>query len=51
VRSSPMRLPFMLVIAAVALAVSFVVWKLTGGTVVFFFLPLLLGLPLLGRRR
>ena len=40
-----------LLMAAAAVVLSLLVWRLTGGAVVFFFLPLLFGLPLLGRRR
>lgn len=46
-----MRLPTILIIVAVAVLVSFVIYRMTGGTVVFFALPLLFALPFLGRRR
>ena len=47
-----MRWGLGLAVAAAGIAISVLVWGLTGGTVAFFFLPLLfLGLPLLGRRR
>jgi len=47
-----MRWGLMLVAALVGIATSALVWVATGGKVAFFFLPLLLlGLPLLGRRR
>ncbi len=46
-----MRALTMLVVALVAVLVSVAVWYATGGHFIFFFLPLLFGLPLLGRRR
>jgi hypothetical protein len=46
-----MRPLTMLIVAAIALVVSVAVWYATGGHFVFFALPLLFGLPLLGRRR
>ena len=41
----------MLLIALAAIGISVVVYLATGGHFVFFFLPLLFGLPLLRRRR
>jgi hypothetical protein len=41
----------MLMVALGAIALSVIVYLATGGHFVFFFLPLLFGLPLLGRRR
>jgi hypothetical protein len=41
----------MLLVVLAAVAVSVAVYFATGGHFVFFFLPLLFGLPLLGRRR
>jgi hypothetical protein len=41
----------LLLVVAAAIAISVAVYYATGGTFVFFFLPLLFGLPLLGRRR
>jgi hypothetical protein len=46
-----MRAPVMLLVVLAAVAVSVAVYFATGGHFVFFFLPLLFGLPLLGRRR
>lgn len=46
-----MRPTTMLLVAAIAIAVSVAVYFATGGHFVFFALPLLFGLPLLGRRR
>ena len=46
-----MRPLTILIVAAVAIAVSVAIWFATGGHFVFFALPLLFGLPLLGRRR
>ena len=43
-------LSFVLVVLA-SLVASVIVYLATGGAFVFFFLPLLLGLPLLGRGR
>lgn len=45
-----MRLPTMLLIIAAALVVSVLIYMATGGHLVFFALPLLFGLPFLGRR-
>ncbi len=41
----------MLIVALGAVALSVAIYFATGGHFVFFFLPLLFGLPLLGRRR
>lgn len=46
-----MRPMTMLFVAAVAIAISVAIWYATGGHFVFFALPLLFGLPFLGRRR
>jgi hypothetical protein len=46
-----MRVSTMLLVTLAAVALSVAIWRLTGGHVAFFFLPLLIGLPLLGRRR
>lgn len=46
-----MRPLTMLMVAAAAVAISVAIWYATGGHFVFFALPLLFGLPLLGRRR
>lgn len=46
-----MRPATILFVVVAALVVSVLVYMATGGAFVFFFLPLLLGLPLLGRRR
>ncbi len=46
-----MRPLTMLIVAAAAVAISVAIWYATGGHFVFFALPLLFGLPLLGRRR
>ena len=46
-----MRPMTMILIVLAAIGVSIVVYRLTGGHFVFFFLPLLFGLPFLGRRR
>lgn len=46
-----MRLGVSLLILFLGLAVSGAVWLLTGGRVALLLLPLLFGLPLLGRRR
>lgn len=40
----------MILVVLGAIALSVVVWLATGGHFVFFFLPLLFGLPFLGRR-
>ncbi|HEY9219302.1 MAG TPA: hypothetical protein VIO94_14730 [Phenylobacterium sp.] len=46
-----MRWPLTLLILVGGLALSGLVWWASGGRVAFLFLPLLLGLPLLSRRR
>jgi hypothetical protein len=46
-----MRATTMLLVALAAVLVSVLVYMATGGLFVFFALPLLFGLPLLGRRR
>ena len=46
-----MRPVTMLLVAAAAIAVSIAVYSATGGHFIFFALPLLFGLPFLGRRR
>lgn len=46
-----MRATTMLIVAVIAIAISVAVYFATGGHLVFFALPLLFGLPLLGRRR
>lgn len=46
-----MRLGWTLLIVLIALAVSVAVYFATGGRFIFFVLPLLFGLPLLGRGR
>ena len=46
-----MRPGVMLIVVVVAIAVSAAVYFATGGRFVFFALPLLFVLPLLGRRR
>ena len=46
-----MRASTMVLVTLAAVAISVVIWRLTGGHVAFFFLPLLIGLPFLGRRR
>ena len=46
-----MRPLTLLIVALVAVGLSVGIYRLTGGHFVFFFLPLLFGLPLLGRRR
>ncbi|HYC69379.1 hypothetical protein [Brevundimonas sp.] len=46
-----MRLGTMAIIVVAAVALSVAVYYATGGHFVFFALPLLFGLPLLGRRR
>ena len=46
-----MRWPLTLGLIAAAVVVAVVVWYASGGRFVFFFLPLLLGLPLMGRSR
>jgi hypothetical protein len=46
-----MRLSLHLIIILAAIAVSVAIYFATGGRFIFFALPLLLGLPLLGRGR
>lgn len=46
-----MRPLTLLLVAAVAVAISVAIYMATGGHFVFFALPLLFGLPLLSRRR
>ena len=46
-----MRPGTMIIVAIAAVAVSVALYYATGGHFVFFFLPLLFGLPFLGRRR
>ena len=46
-----MRASTMVLVTLAAVALSVAIWRLTGGHLVFFFLPLLFGLPFLGRRR
>jgi hypothetical protein len=46
-----MRAPTMLLVTLAAVGVGLAIWRLTGGHVAFFFLPLLFGLPFLRRRR
>jgi hypothetical protein len=46
-----MRPLTMLLVVAAAIAISVAVYFATGGAFVFFFLPLLFGLPFLARRR
>ena len=46
-----MRLPLNLLIIIAAIAISVGVYYASGGRFIFFALPLLFGLPLLGRRR
>jgi hypothetical protein len=46
-----MRLPLNLLLILGAIALSVGVWYASGGRFAFFALPLLFGLPLLGRRR
>lgn len=46
-----MRPLTMFAVAVVALLISVGVWYATGGHFAFFFLPLLVCLPVLGRRR
>jgi hypothetical protein len=45
------RLPLTLVILAAGIAISVAAYLLSGGRLMLLFLPLILGLPLLGRRR
>lgn len=44
-----MRLGMTLLILLVGVAISVAVWVFSGGTFAFFFLPLILGLPLMWR--
>ncbi len=46
-----MRWPLTLGLLAAGIVLAVVVWYASGGRFLFFFLPLLIGLPLLGRRR
>ena len=46
-----MRLSVTLLILFLGLALSGAVWALTGGRVALLFLPLLVGLPMMWRRR
>lgn len=46
-----MRMPLNLLIIAAAVALSVVIWWASGGRFFVLALPLLFGLPLLGRRR
>lgn len=46
-----MRWPLTLGLIVAAMLVAVVVWYASGGRFLFFFLPLLFGLPLLGRGR
>lgn len=46
-----MRLTTTLLILAAGVALSFAIWKVSGGTFAFFVLPLILGLPFVWRRR
>lgn len=46
-----MRWPLMVGLVVAAIGISVIVWYATGGRLLFFFLPLLIGLPLLGRTR
>ncbi|WP_374512779.1 hypothetical protein [Brevundimonas sp.] len=46
-----MRWPLMLGLVVAAIGIAVVVWYASGGRFLFFFLPLLIGLPLLGRTR
>ena len=46
-----MSWPLTLIVLIAGLAISAIVWWASGGKAVFLFLPLLLGLLLLGRRR
>lgn len=43
-----MRLPLNLIIVLAAIAISVAIYLATGGRFIFFALPLLFGLPLLG---
>lgn len=44
-----MRLPLNLFIILAAIGVAVLVWYASGGRFFLFFLPLMLGLPLMGR--
>lgn len=44
-----MRWPLTLGLVVAAVILAIVVWFASGGRFLFFFLPLLIGLPLLGR--
>ena len=46
-----MRLTTTLLILAAGIALSFGIWKLSGGTSAFFVLPLVFGLPFVWKRR
>lgn len=46
-----MRLQTTLMVAIAGLLLSLAIWWATGGKFAFFFLPILLGLPMLGRNR
>jgi hypothetical protein len=46
-----MRWPLTLAILAAGLALSVIVWMLSGGRFGFLFLPLIFGLPFVLRRR
>jgi len=46
-----MRLPLNLIIILAAIAISVAIYFATGGRFIFFALPLLFGLPFLGRGR
>jgi len=45
------RLPWQIGVFAAAVALSVGIWFLSGGRAFVFLLPLIFGLPLLGRRR
>ena len=46
-----MRWPLVLGLVVAAIGLAAVAWYASGGRFMFFFLPLLIGLPLLGRAR
>ena len=46
-----MRLSMTILILLAGVAISVAVWVFTDGRFVFFFLPLILGLPLVWRRK
>ena len=46
-----MRLPMTLLILAVGIGISVLVWVASGGRVALFLLPLVFGLPFVWRRR